>query len=192
MSIRHSSPSRIAADVGSLAKAPTMLGNRSVYSAPCREYSRTWLPSLMTWKRKPSHLGSCSQSSPLGWADSCRGGEGTDEGETWHREAARYSTTGATQTATAGLGCFDVPPAFRRAFLRNVKPQEVPCFTGFLARQQAGRRCGKYSRPKRKPKPMMDPLPLMRVEPGYNRCWVGWPDRSRPAHSLSPDAPSHF
>jgi len=23
---------------------------------------------------------------------------------------------------------------------------------------------------------MMDPLPLMRVEPGHYRCWVGWPD----------------
>ena len=39
----------------------------------------------MTWKRKPSHFGSCSQPSLL---DGCGRGQRTDEGETWHGTAA--------------------------------------------------------------------------------------------------------
>ena len=58
---------------------------------------RTWLRSLMIWKRKPSHLGSCSQSSPLGGRTAAEG----DRGRMKVRRGMDYGTT----VSTAGTSC---------------------------------------------------------------------------------------
>jgi hypothetical protein len=63
---RQSPSSRIALSAGKSAKAWRIFGRaRAELGAVARE-NRTSLPSLTIWKRKPSHFGSCIQSSPVG------------------------------------------------------------------------------------------------------------------------------
>ena len=113
-----------------------MPGIVSVYSAPWREYNRISLPSLMTWKRKPSHFGSCSQS--LGRADGCAGVERADERETGgHAPMYRACPLDLHSIRSLRLNQFQ---AIRAPSLASMNPLEPTAAIGVLGARARGYR----------------------------------------------------